>query len=76
VYGMRSAFVSDPLAPTGSRFKCTACGCEQCTRVSVRKPSGSSYRTEFVSCAMCRVLYHWPGEVPRAPVIASGDDRQ
>jgi hypothetical protein len=73
---MASAFFSDPSAPTGSRFKCSACGCEQCSRVTVRKASGASYSTEFVSCAMCRVLYHWPGEVPRAPATLRSNDGQ
>lgn len=66
---MRSAFINDATAPTGIRFQCAACGCEGCSRVSVRKPNGSSYSTEFVECSGCRVLYHWIGEPPRAPVV-------
>jgi hypothetical protein len=66
-YDMGESFISDASTVTGTRFQCAACGCDPCSRVCVRKPGGSSYSTEFVSCSMCRVLYHWPGELPRAP---------
>jgi transcription elongation factor Elf1 len=60
-----AAFITDSTAPTGTRFRCTACGWEACSRVNVRKPSGAHYQTEFVSCGACRAMFHWIGEVPR-----------
>lgn len=61
-----AAFIADPSAPTGTRFQCTACGWEACARVTVKKPTGDHYRTEFVSCGACRAMFHWIGEVPIA----------
>jgi hypothetical protein len=68
------AFIADTAAPTGSRFECAACGWSGCRRVTVRRPDGSHYSTEFVSCDGCRVLYHWAAEVPQKgqPVPAPG----
>lgn len=45
-------------------FSCTACESTRCTRVTVKRPDGRSYETEFVSCYWCGVMYHHAGAVP------------
>lgn len=45
-------------------FSCTACESTRCTRVTVKRPDGRSYETEFVSCYWCGVMYHHVGAVP------------
>jgi hypothetical protein len=58
------AFIRDSSAPGGHRFECTACGWPECRRVSVKRPTGGHYQTEFAACGACRAMYHWPGDVP------------
>ena len=47
-----------------SRFKCTACESTRCERVTVKRPNGTKYETEFLSCYWCRVMYHHAGPTP------------
>jgi hypothetical protein len=58
------AFIRDSLAPNGYRFECIACGWPDCRRVSVKRPTGGHYQTEFAACGACHTMYHWPGDVP------------
>lgn len=39
--------------------ECT-CGSNNFERVVVARPNGSSYRTAFLACAECRVMYFAP----------------
>src|SRR5687768_10943496 len=56
---------------TGVWFRCQ-CGCPTCTRVCVKRPDGSDYATEFVVCVGCKLMYHWPNEIP-APHHSGGN---
>lgn len=47
-----------------SRFKCTACESTRCVRVTVKRPNGTTYETEFLSCYWCGVMYHYAGPTP------------
>ncbi len=42
-----------------------ACGSNNFERVVVRRPNGNPYRTEFIACVECRVMYYLPE--PRDP---------
>jgi hypothetical protein len=64
---LRPAFIRDESTPDGYRFECSACGFKDCRRVTVRKPTGGHYETEFVACGGCETMYHWRGQVPRVP---------
>jgi hypothetical protein len=41
-----------------------ACGSNNFERVVVGRPNGSAYRTAFVACAECRVMYYVPEPPP------------
>jgi hypothetical protein len=58
------AFIRDSSAPNGYRFECTSCSWPECRRVSVKRPTGGHYQTEFAACGACHTMYHWPGDVP------------
>jgi hypothetical protein len=60
------AFIRDPSAPNGYRFECSSCSWPECRRVSVKRPTGGHYQTEFAACGACRAMYHWPGDLPVA----------
>jgi hypothetical protein len=47
-------------------FRCL-CGFQAAGRVTVAKPNGQPYRTEFMACNQCHALFHWPGDDPRSP---------
>lgn len=42
------------------------CGSGNFERVTVRRPNGAPYRTDFIACAECRLMYFSP-EAPRLP---------
>jgi hypothetical protein len=42
----------------GWRFEC--CGQAKGERVIVHRPNAALYRTEFVKCQVCGVMFHWP----------------
>lgn len=44
-------------------FTCP-CGSQRAERVTVKRPDGSIYETEFAKCYMCCAMYHWPQAVP------------
>ncbi|MDP9044019.1 MAG: hypothetical protein M3O01_04360 [Pseudomonadota bacterium] len=48
--------------------ECT-CGSSNFERVVVRRPNGQTYRTDFIACAECRVMYFDPE--PRDPPSAA-----
>ena len=37
-----------------------SCGASNFERVIVRRPNGDAYRTDFVACIECRVMYFDP----------------
>ena len=43
------------------------CGSSNFERVIVRRPGGQPYRTEFIACAECRVMYFDPEPPPEPP---------
>lgn len=70
------AFIADESMPTGFRFKCLACGWTDCRRVSVKRPAGGHYQTEFVACGWCQAMYHWWSDPPRVPLSPSAKTDQ
>ena len=48
-----------------------SCGSENLNRVTVLRPNGSPYATDFVACAECRVMYFSPAE--REPPRVTGE---
>lgn len=60
----RPAVQMDPTSRGVYRFKCTACESTRCVRVTVKRPDGSGYETEFISCYWCSVMYHHAGPTP------------
>ena len=46
-----------------------SCGSENFERVVVRRLGQHDYRTDFVACVLCRVMFH----VPQAPHQADPD---
>lgn len=44
-------------------FTCP-CGSKRAERVTVKRPDGSTYETEFAKCYMCCAMYHFPGQLP------------
>lgn len=55
------------------RFRCH-CGGTEPVRVTVPKPGGSMYVTEFAKCRDCSAMFHWAGsfeyrrwKIPEAP---------
>ena len=41
-------------------FKCPLCGSGQYVEVRVQKPNGHWYKTEFLQCAHCSVMFRDP----------------
>lgn len=39
-----------------------SCGSENFERVTVLRPNGTPYATDFVACAECRVMYFGPAD--------------
>lgn len=37
-----------------------ACGSENFERIVVQRPGQADYRTDFVACVFCRVMFHMP----------------
>lgn len=64
------SLAGSPARPT---FTCS-CGSKRCDRLVLKRPSGGDYTTEFVYCAQCRTVFHWPGEVPvdNSPMTSYG----
>ena len=52
------------------------CGSETFERVSVTRPDGSRYVTEFVACSHCRVMFYRPPVrlPPDSPQPRDGND--
>lgn len=54
--------VSDSSGPP---FRCPLCGADGFVEVVVRKPNGSWYKTEFLKCCGCSVMFQDPERFTR-----------
>jgi hypothetical protein len=48
-----------PMTEMSDERECF-CGGREFERVTVRRPDGSAYETQFVACVHCGVMYHYP----------------
>jgi hypothetical protein len=46
-------------------WRCPLCNATSYSRVTLKRPNGASYATEFYECAACSVMFRYPNRFAR-----------